>query len=76
MKKTQKREQCQNIHEMPDVSLSKDEIIEAIGTLSYNSAAGPDGVPAVLLKNCKESIAAPLVIIWSNCLKKNVLLHH
>ena len=32
------------------------DIVEVIDNLSANAAAGPDGVPAILLKKCKHSI--------------------
>ena len=45
------------------------EIRMAIDELSPNAAPGPDGVPARLLKKCKETISEPLCIIWSQSLR-------
>ena len=36
----------------------------AMDELSINSAAGPDGFPAILLKTCRNSLAPPLANIW------------
>ena len=54
---------------MPKVTLSIEDIIEAIDTISFNAASGPDGVPATLLKHCKLAMAYPLLLLWNNCLK-------
>ena len=43
-----------------------------IGTLSPNSAPGPDGFPAILLLKTKHNIALPLSIIWRNILNKGI----
>ena len=44
------------------------DVREAIDKLSVNAAAGPDGVPAILLKKCKESLSHPLVLLWNKSL--------
>ena len=53
---------------LSDIIFDEQDIIEAISTLTPNSAPGPDGFPAILLKNCKEELARPLAIFWRNCL--------
>ena len=53
---------------LSDIIFEERDIIEAISTLTPNSAPGPDGFPAILLKNCKEELAKPLTIFWKNCL--------
>ncbi|XP_068217840.1 uncharacterized protein [Palaemon carinicauda] len=40
------------------------DVQEAISELKINSAAGPDGVPSILLLRCKEALALPLYKIW------------
>ena len=47
-----------------------------------NSAAGPDGIPAIFIKDCKKSMALPLQIfgkiVWAKVipqLAKNKLHH-
>ena len=48
------------------IDFSEDDFVREINTLSTNSAAGPDGFPATLLKKCKTSLAKPLKTIWRN----------
>ena len=52
-----------NSTELYDIKFTAKEIEEAINELSENSSAGPDGIPAILLKKCKETISVPLAII-------------
>ena len=32
--------------------------------LSENSAPGPDGIPAILLQRCAESVSLPMFLLW------------
>ena len=57
---------------MCDISFTEEDIIEAINSFSLNSAAGPDGVPAIVLKKCANSISLPLKLFWNNCLELGV----
>ena len=50
-----------------------DAILEAISELENDSAPGPDGVPAVLLKNCAKEICKPLKIIWSESIVNGIV---
>merc|ERR1712215_325534 len=54
-------------HEEPDdlndIEVTEEEIINAIDDLEENSAAGPDGLPAILLKKVKEALAIPLSLM-------------
>ena len=47
-----------------DVEVTVDDIEEAIGKLSKDSAPGPDGIPSVLLKECMHSLKEPLCLLW------------
>ena len=49
--------------DLNDIELTEKDIIDAIGELNMNSAAGPDGIPAIFLINTKISIANPLKMI-------------
>ena len=62
----------ENDIEITDIMFSVNDIIEAINSISLNSAPGPDGFSAIFLKQCKESLAAPLDILWKNCLNEGV----
>ena len=41
------------------------KVIEAFDKLSQNAAAGPDGIPVILLKKCKCSLSEPLAILFN-----------
>ena len=41
------------------------DIIEAIDDVKPNAASGPDEIPVILLKNCKEALAEPIHLICS-----------
>ena len=53
---------------MNDIVFSETDIIRAIDEISTNAAPGPDGFPAIMLKNCKRVLAKPLYLIWRHSL--------
>ena len=59
------KELFNNIEEgdLTDIEILDKDIIDAIGELKMNSAAGPDGIPAILLIKTKPTIVEPLKII-------------
>ena len=64
---------------MSDIKFSEDDIMKACGELKAASAAGADGVPSALLKNCKEELKKPLYFLWrssldSGCIPADLLL--
>ena len=61
-----------NQSNITDFDFTEEDIISAIDEISNNASAGPDGFPAILLKNCKEVLAKPLYTIWRNSLDKGV----
>ena len=56
-----------------DIDFSKEDIVKAIDEFSCNSAAGPDGFPAILLKKCKSTLSHPLYLIWRNSLSQGTV---
>ena len=54
------------------LDVAEDDIIAAIDELSNNSAAGPDGFPAVMLKKLKHVLAKPLLAIWRQSLDEGI----
>ena len=48
-----------------NINFSYQDIRDAIEELSPRAAAGPDGVPAILMKKCKDAISIPLEMIWT-----------
>ena len=64
---------------LSDINFSEDDIVKACGELKTSSAAGADGVPAALLKNCRQELKHPLFLFWrssldSGCIPKDLLL--
>ena len=49
---------------LEDVELSEAGIIEAASRMAEHSAAGPNGVSAILIKKCISSLARPLENMW------------
>ena len=56
-----------------DIEFSEVDIANAINNLKKNSAAGPDGIPAIFLINTKDSIKSPLQIILRRGLDEGVV---
>ena len=61
-----------NMSHIEDIQFTYDDITDAIEELSNNSASGPDGIPAILLKKCKSSISIPLYTLYRSCLDKGI----
>ena len=40
---------------LSDINITKEDIIDAIKTISQNSSGGPDEFPAILLKQCSRA---------------------
>ena len=49
--------------QLRSISISEEDFIAAIKELSNTAGAGPDGMPAILLKKCKEGYAKALKIL-------------
>ena len=46
-----------------DIEFNQEDFHSAIDELSNCSSAGPDGIPAILLKKCKTAVSKPLFIL-------------
>ena len=51
------------------INITREDIIDAIKTISENSSGGPDEFPAILLKQCSKSLAHPLQLLYKAFLK-------
>ena len=49
--------------------IDDNDVLGAIKEISNDSAPGPDGLPAILLKNCARSLCRPLKLIWNESLE-------
>ena len=52
---------------LSDILFTVEDVVAAIDELSNNSGSGPDGVPAILLKKCRDQLSYPLFLLWRNC---------
>ena len=62
----------EDTNDLIDIVFSEMDFIKAIDELSMNAAPGPDGFPAILLKQCNQELTAPLYNIWRQCLDLGV----
>ena len=59
--------------QLDNVQIDREDIMDAIDQLNPNSAAGPDGVPAIVLKRCKRSLAEPLQFLFRSFLETGTI---
>ncbi|KAK3888614.1 hypothetical protein Pcinc_007340 [Petrolisthes cinctipes] len=57
-----------------DVNITSHDITNAIKTLKTNSMAGPDHLPAILLKQCALEVSLPLLTFYRQSLALGVVL--
>ena len=55
------------------LDFTTEDVETAIKELKNGSASGPDGVPAVLLKNCSQALAGPLASMWRRSFREGVV---
>ena len=53
--------------------LTPDKIVEAISEIKLDSAPGPDGIPAILLKRCATSLCVPIHLLWSESMSSGIV---
>ena len=56
-----------------NVQITDKDIEKAISTLSSTASAGPDGLPAIFLKNCKASIIQPLKLLFNESIQNSYI---
>ena len=61
-----------NIPMISDIIFTEEDIINAIDEIRNHSASGPDGIAAILLKNCKQAVAKPLCSLWRDCVDNGI----
>ena len=54
---------------LSDINIAREDIIDAIKTISQNSSGGLDQFPAIHLKQCSKSLAHPLQLLYEASLK-------
>lgn len=66
-------EESSAIPKVYNIPFTEDDLKEAIDDLNATSAAGPDGFPAIFLKECREELARPLYLIWRESLDRGIV---
>ena len=56
-----------------ELVLTQDLIIKAISEIKLDSAPGPDGIPAILLKRCASSMSVPIHLLWSESMSTGIV---
>ena len=54
---------------LSDINITREDIIDEIKTISQNSSGGSYEFPAMLLKQCRKSLAPPLQLLYKASLK-------
>ena len=49
---------------LSDINITREDIIDAVKTISQNSFGGPDEFSAILLKQYSKSLAHPLQLLY------------
>ena len=54
---------------LSDINITREDIIDAIKSISQNSSGVPDEFPAILLRQCCKTLAHPLQLLYEASLK-------
>lgn len=57
---------------MPKIFFRARAVKKVLAELNVNKAPGPDGIPALVLKQCSLSLASPLAKLFSNSFREGV----
>ena len=55
------------------LSFTDEDIKKAIKDLKSDSAAGPDGIPAMLIKGCADELCKPIRLIWEKSMSSGIV---
>ena len=53
----------QGCRSLEDLEFTEDDIESSIMEISQNSSPGPDGVPAILLRNCADQLKKAIYLL-------------
>ena len=59
--------------QLSNVKIGEPEVLLAINEMPSHAAAGPDGVPSQLLKQCSSSIVKPLCILVNKSMNEGTI---
>lgn len=49
--------------EISDVTFNQESIAKTVGELAYGAAAGPNGIPTIVVKSCVKELMIPFYIL-------------
>lgn len=55
-----------------DIALSREQVLYHLQLLDDDSSFGPDGIPAIVLKNCADLLVDPLCVLFNLSLQSGV----
>ena len=58
---------------MTSVCFTENDLADCIDELDAAAASGPDDIPALLLKRCKEQLKTPLLKLWKTSMDTGVI---
>ena len=61
------------LEQLPEISLTKQSILNKLAKLDIAKASGPDGMHPCVLKNCAESLVNPLYYLFQQSLNSGEL---
>ena len=59
--------------QLNNICITEVEVFEALSSLKPNKAPGPDNIHLQVLKNCAESLARPLFLLFTQSLSTGTL---
>ena len=59
--------------ELTDIKFTTDDIQRSISAIRTYAAAGPDQIPAVVLKKCAHTVCTPIYNLWRNSLNTSTI---
>ena len=66
-------ESVSSSHMLANLEFDPDFIEVACAELKGTSAPGPDGIPAILLKECKQELKLPLFYLWKESFNQGII---
>ncbi|XP_045451617.1 uncharacterized protein LOC123660605 [Melitaea cinxia] len=64
---------CNNSLNLFSVDISLSMVDKYLKSLSLNKGSGPDGIPAIFLKSCSDSLRFPIYCLFSKSLRTSVM---
>ena len=59
--------------QLSDITFTESEVFVSLTSLKPNKASGPDNLHSQVLKNCAESLAKPLFLLFTQSMNTGML---